>query len=63
MPLYTEVQISQWEHKVPETGETHYVTQNCGVLTIYLQIHGEGRAIFPSFGHPICKALCRQRAV
>lgn len=26
MPLYTEVQISQWEHKVLETGETSYVT-------------------------------------
>lgn len=30
MPSYTKVQISQWEHKVLETGEASYVLQNCG---------------------------------
>ena len=70
MPLYAKVLISQWEHKVLETGEASYVIQNygrnhpgqAGVLIIHLQIHREGRSLFPSFGYPICKAVYWQRA-
>lgn len=74
MPMYTEVQISQWEHQVLETGETSYVVQNCGrnypeqdgVLTVHKStgkedphfLHLVTRFAKPNVGKEHFKVIC-----